>query len=176
MWRSPPVFPSPCAQVLTPLVGALAAGNAAVIKASEISPHTAALVESLVGRYLDTSAVKFVQGGVPETTRLLEQRFDHIFYTGNSAVGRVILHAAAAHLTPVTLELGGKSPVIVDKDANLDLAVHRIAWGKVQNAGQTCIAPDYVLVHADIQEAFVTKLKAALKEFLGDAPQVCGGC
>jgi aldehyde dehydrogenase (NAD+) len=157
--------------VFTPLIGAIAAGNAAVVKPSEVAPHTAMLVESLIARYLDTSAIKVVQGAIPETTLLLQQRYDHIFYTGNTAVGKVILQAAAQYLTPVTLELGGKSPVIIDKDANINLAAHRIMWSKLTNAGQICVSPDYILVHRDVREKFIVAAKAAVTEYLGENPQ-----
>ncbi|MCB9648702.1 MAG: aldehyde dehydrogenase family protein [Deltaproteobacteria bacterium] len=152
---------------VAPLIGALAAGNTAVVKPSEVSPATSAILARLLPRYVDQDAVKVVLGGVPETTRLLEERFDHIFYTGNGAVGRIIMAAAAKHLTPVTLELGGKSPCIVDSEVELDVAVKRIALGKFYNCGQTCVAPDYVLAHKDVYEAFLTKLQAALREFFG---------
>ena len=134
-----------CSSCLAPLVGALAAGNAAVVKPSEVAPATSAVLARLLPQYLDAAAVHVVEGGVPETTALLAERFDHIFYTGNGAVGRIVLEAAARHLTPVTLELGGKSPAFVADDADLEVAARRIAWGKFINAGQTCVAPDYVL-------------------------------
>ncbi len=151
-----------------PLVGALAAGNAAVLKPSEVTAHTSAALAKLVPQYLDPEGVALVEGGVPETTALLAERFDHIFYTGGGRVARVVMEAAAKHLTPVTLELGGKSPCIVDADADLDVAAHRIAWGKFLNAGQTCIAPDYVLVHESREQELVDKLAATVREFYGD--------
>ncbi|MEQ9320486.1 MAG: aldehyde dehydrogenase family protein [Polyangiaceae bacterium] len=154
-----------------PLIGALAAGNCAVVKPSEVTPETSALLAQLLPQYLDPSCVKVFEGGVPETTAILEQRFDHIFYTGNGKVGRIVMAAAAKHLTPVTLELGGKSPCIVDAEANLDVAVKRIAWGKWSNAGQTCVAPDYVLVHRDVHDAFIRKLCDTVRDFWGDDPQ-----
>ena len=136
----------PVQLTLAPLIGAIAAGNSAVVKPSEVAPHTSAVLARIVPEFLDPECIAIVEGGVPETTALLAERFDHIFYTGNGRVGRVVMEAAAKHLTPVTLELGGKSPVIVDADADLDVAARRIAFGKFLNAGQTCIAPDYVLV------------------------------
>lgn len=154
-----------------PLVGALAAGNCAVVKPSEVTPATATLLSRLLPEYLDESCVRVVEGGVPETTALLEQRFDHIFYTGNGTVGRIVMTAAAKHLTPVTLELGGKSPCIVGRDANLDVTARRIAWGKWSNAGQTCVAPDYVLAHREVHDALVDKLCRTVREFYGDDPQ-----
>jgi aldehyde dehydrogenase (NAD+) len=154
-----------------PLLGALAAGNCAVVKPSEVAPATSALVAELLPKYLDPDAVLVVEGGVPETTALLEERFDHIFYTGNGTVARVVMAAAAKHLTPVTLELGGKSPCIVDRDVDLDVAAKRIAWGKFFNAGQTCVAPDYLLVHEDVHDALLEKLSETLREFYGNDPK-----
>ena len=130
----------------TPLAAALAAGNTVLCKPSELAPATSALITRLAGEYLDRDAIAFVEGGVPETTALLEQRFDHILYTGNGTVGRIVAEAAARHLTPTTLELGGKSPAIVDQDANLKQAASRIAFAKWSNAGQTCVAVDHVWV------------------------------
>jgi len=161
----------PVQLLLVPMAGALAAGNAVIGKPSEVAPHTSALIARLVPRYLDPEAVAIVEGGVEETTALLEQRFDHIFYTGNGRVGRVVMTAAARHLTPVTLELGGKSPTIVDRTADIDVAARRIAWGKYLNAGQTCIAPDYVLADEAIHDELVTKLGAAVRAFYGTDPQ-----
>jgi aldehyde dehydrogenase (NAD+) len=161
----------PVQLVLTPLVGALAAGNCAVLKPSEVTAHTSAALARLLPRYLDPDAVAVVEGGVAETTALLAERFDHVFYTGNGRVGRVVMAAAARHLTPVTLELGGKSPCLVDSDVDLDVAVRRIAWGKFLNAGQTCIAPDYVLVHESRERELLDGLVRTLREFYGDDPQ-----
>jgi aldehyde dehydrogenase (NAD+) len=154
-----------------PLIGAVAAGNCAVIKPSEVTPETSALLAQLLPQYVDPSCVKVFEGGVPETTAILEQKFDHVFYTGNGHVGRIVMTAAAKHLTPVTLELGGKSPCIVHHDANLDVAAKRIAWGKWSNAGQTCVAPDYLLVHRDVHDRFVRKLCDTVRDFYGDDPQ-----
>nr|XP_016854273.1 PREDICTED: fatty aldehyde dehydrogenase [Anolis carolinensis] len=158
----------PFALVVQPLIGAIAAGNAVVIKPSEVSEHTAKLFEEMIPQYLDKDLFPVVNGGVAETTELLKQRFDHIMYTGSSMVGKIIMEAAAKHLTPVTLELGGKSPCYVDTDCDLDVACRRIAWGKYANSGQTCIAPDYILCHPSIQNQVVEKLKKAVKEFYGD--------
>ena len=160
----------PVQLLLVPVAGAIAAGNTVVMKPSEISAATSALLARLVPQYLDPSAVRLVEGGVPETTELLAQRFDHIFYTGNGTVGRVVMAAAARHLTPVTLELGGKSPVIVDRSANLKVAARRIAWGKWLNAGQTCIAPDYVLVDEQVRVEFLDQLDRAVTTFYGEDP------
>ena len=161
----------PIQLLLVPAAGAIAAGNAVVMKPSEVSAATSALLGELVPKYMDPSAVAIIEGGIPETTDLLEQRFDHIFYTGNGTVGRVVMTAAVKNLTPVTLELGGKSPVIVDSSANLKVSAHRIAWGKWLNAGQTCVAPDYVLVDEKVRDAFVEELGKAIGEFYGENPQ-----
>lgn len=159
---------------LSPMAAALAAGNCVVVKPSELAPRVSAVLARLIPRYLDQQAVQVVEGGVEETTRLLEQRFDHIFYTGSTDVGRIVMTAAARHLTPVTLELGGKSPVIVDREANLDVAARRIAWGRFANAGQACIAPDYVLVHRDVEQPLVERMVAAVRSFYGEDPSSSG--
>jgi len=161
----------PIQLLLVPVAGAIAAGNAVVMKPSEVSAATSALLGKLIPKYMDSSAVAIVEGGVPETTELLEQRFDHIFYTGNGTVGRVVMAAAVKNLTPVTLELGGKSPVIIDASANLRVAARRVAWGKWLNAGQTCVAPDYVLIDSSIRDVFVGELRGALTDFYGTDPK-----
>jgi len=153
-----------------PMVGALAAGNCAVVKPSELVPRTSALLAQIVPRYLDADAVRVIEGGVPQATELLAQRFDHIFFTGSPRVGTIVLEAAAKHLTPVTLELGGKSPCIVHKDADIAVAARRIAWGKYTNAGQTCVAPDYVLAHEAIAPELIAGLKQAIADFYGPDP------
>jgi aldehyde dehydrogenase (NAD+) len=150
-----------------PLIGALAAGNAAIVKPSEVAPATSALLAKYLPRYLDADAVRVIEGGVPETTELLAQRYDHIFYTGNGTVGQIVMTAAARHLTPVTLELGGKSPVVVDRSANLEVTAKRICWGKYSNAGQTCVAPDYILAHAEIHEELLATLARTVRDFYG---------
>ncbi|MFQ5697985.1 MAG: aldehyde dehydrogenase family protein [Myxococcota bacterium] len=160
----------PVGLLLAPAVGAIAAGNAVVLKPSEVTPHTSAALAEWLPRYLDPEAIALVEGGVTETTALLEQRFDHIFYTGNGRVARVVLQAAAHHLTPVTLELGGKSPCLVAKDADLRTTARRIAWGKFLNAGQTCIAPDYVLVERSREQALVAELRSVVERFYGPDP------
>ena len=141
----------PVQLTLLPLVGAIAAGNCAVIKPSEMAPATASLVELLVTKYLDSKCFKVVTGGIPETSDLLRQKFDLIFYTGNSNVGKTVMAAAAQNLTPVVLELGGKSPVYVDDNADLIATANRLAWAKLVNCGQTCVAPDYVLCSKETQ-------------------------
>jgi aldehyde dehydrogenase (NAD+) len=157
--------------LVTPLAAAIAAGNAVVCKPSELAPATSALMTTLAGKYLDQRAIAFVEGGVEETTGLLEQRFDHILYTGNGTVARIVAHAAARHLTPVTLELGGKYPAIVDADANLKQAASRVAFAKWSNAGQTCIAVDHVWVHRSVHDEFVERLAAEVRERYGADPR-----
>lgn len=156
--------------VLSPLVAALAAGNCAVIKPSELAPATTRLLADLLPRYVDARAVRVVTGGVETSTALLDQAFDHVFFTGSTQVGRIVMQAAAKHLTPVTLELGGKSPCLIAPDADLKVAARRIAWGKFLNAGQTCVAPDYVLITPDRADAFVAEMANAVREFFGDDP------
>ncbi|MCA9630689.1 MAG: aldehyde dehydrogenase family protein [Myxococcales bacterium] len=156
---------------LAPLIGAIAAGNCAVIKPSELAPASSALQKRLIEKYLDRDCVRVVEGGVKETSLLLEQRWDHIFYTGGGAVGKIVMAAASKHLTPVTLELGGKSPCIVDQDVDLETAARRIVWGRFFNAGQTCVAPDYVLVHESLERPLLDALKKVVKEFYGDDPK-----
>ncbi|XP_026636553.1 aldehyde dehydrogenase, dimeric NADP-preferring [Microtus ochrogaster] len=153
---------------IQPMVGAIAAGNAVVLKPSEVSENTADLLATLMPQYLDKDLYPVINGGVPETTEVLTQKFDHIMYTGSTAVGKIVMAAAAKHLTPVTLELGGKSPCYVDKDCDLDVACRRIAWGKFMNSGQTCVAPDYILCDPSIQNQIVEKLKKSLKDFYGE--------
>uniref|UniRef100_A0A2K6EME0 Aldehyde dehydrogenase family 3 member A2 n=1 Tax=Propithecus coquereli TaxID=379532 RepID=A0A2K6EME0_PROCO len=153
---------------IQPLVGAIAAGNAVIIKPSELSENTAKILAKLLPQYLDQDLYVIVNGGVEETTELLKQRFDHILYTGNTAVGKIVMEAAAKHLTPVTLELGGKSPCYIDKDCDLDIVCRRITWGKYMNCGQTCIAPDYILCEASLQSQIVEKIKETVKEFYGE--------
>ncbi|EFV12626.1 aldehyde dehydrogenase family protein [Segniliparus rugosus] len=154
---------------LGPLIGALAAGNAVVVKPSELTPASARLLAELIPRYLDKDAVRVVEGGPDETQALIAQKLDHIMFTGSGRVGKVVAAAAAEHLTPVTLELGGKCPTIVARDANLDVAVRRIVSTKLINVGQTCIAPDYVLVEKPVADEFVRKLVAEFKKQRADA-------
>lgn len=160
----------PLQLALAPVIAALSAGNAIVIKPSELAPATSAALADLVPRYLDPEAVRVIEGGVEATTELLEQRWDHILFTGSTRVGQVVMEAAAKHLTPVTLELGGKSPTLVAADANLKVAAKRIAWGKYVNAGQTCLAPDYVLVESKVAEEFTQLLSDELASFRDKAP------
>ncbi|MFJ4246405.1 aldehyde dehydrogenase family protein [Streptomyces iakyrus] len=164
----------PAQLLLAPVVGALASGNAVVAKPSELSPATSAVLARLLPAYLDTDAVAVVEGGVPETTALLAERFDHIFYTGNGTVGRIVLRAAAEHLTPVTLELGGKSPAFVDRDSDLAVVADRLVRGKFLNAGQTCVAPDYVLTDPETSAALEPLLVNAVKALYGSDPAASG--
>ncbi|KAK3555130.1 hypothetical protein QTP86_010008 [Hemibagrus guttatus] len=163
----------PWAVTIQPLIGAIAAGNAVIIKPSEVCVHTSKAMEDLLPLYIDKEMYPVVTGGVPETQELLKQRFDHIFYTGNCMVGKVIMEAAAKHLTPVTLELGGKSPCYIDKSCDLNIACRRIAWGKYTNCGQTCIAPDYILCDPSIQDRVIEEIKKNVKEFYTDNPKSC---
>ena len=161
----------PVQLTLAPLIPALTAGNTVVLKPSEVAPATSAVIARCVGEYLDRNVVQVVEGGVPETTALLAEPWDHIFYTGNGTVGRVVLRAAAEHLTPVTLELGGKSPAIVTDSTNLKVAARRIVWGKFTNAGQTCIAPDYVLADAAVAPRLTEALVAEVRKMYGSDPR-----
>jgi len=160
----------PLQLVLVPLVGALAAGNSAVVKPSELAPRTSELLARLLPQYLDTRAVAVVEGGVVETTCLLGERFDHIFYTGGERVGRIVMEAASRHLTPVTLELGGKSPVFVHDTADLEVTARRIVWAKFLNAGQTCVAPDYILATSTTADLLERLLTEAVQDFFGSDP------
>lgn len=157
----------PVSLVLSPLVGALAAGNCAVLKPSEISGRSSRAVSDLISSTFDTRLVAAVQGGPDAATRLLEQRFDYIFYTGGANVGRIVMEAAARNVTPLTLELGGKSPCIVEPPVPLARAAGRIAWGKFFNAGQTCIAPDYLLVNARLKEDLIELLVREIRRMYG---------
>jgi aldehyde dehydrogenase (NAD+) len=156
---------------LSPLVGAIAAGNTAVIKPSEMAPHTSALIKKLISENFSPEYLAVAEGGVEVTQDLLAQPFNYIFFTGSTKVGKIVMEAAAKNLTPLTLELGGKSPCIVEASAKVDLAAKRIVWGKFFNAGQTCIAPDYVLADAKIADRLVEKMKAHIRAFFGEDPQ-----
>ncbi|KAJ2557286.1 hypothetical protein EV175_001438 [Coemansia sp. RSA 1933] len=157
---------------LLPLVGAIAAGNTVVLKPSEVSMHSALAIEHMLAEYMDPQAVRVVQGGVEEATELLRQRFDHFFYTGNGSVGKIVARAAADQLAGVTLELGGKSPVIVHADvADLAPVAFRTIWGKMANAGQTCVGVDYLLVHRSVKDRLVELLIDTVRGMYGDSPQ-----
>ena len=154
--------------IFGPLIPAIAAGNCALCKPSEIAPKSSALMAELIPKYLDGDAVRVVEGAVDETTALLKLRFDHIVYTGGAAVGKIVMRAASEHLTPVTLELGGKSPCVIDRGADLKSAARRIIWGKCINSGQSCIAPDYVLVSPEQRDELVAAIKVELDSMYGD--------
>lgn len=162
----------PVQLTLGPVCGAIAAGNCVVIKPSEVASATAKFLADTIPKYLDEDAFQVYLGGIPETTELLKQKFDYIFYTGSTMVGKIIQAAASKHLTPTTLELGGKSPVYLDNTANIDIAARRIIWGKFINAGQTCVAPDYLLCSKEVQEKFLRSSKTILREFYGDNPKI----
>lgn len=160
----------PVLLTLEPLIGALAAGNCCVLKPSAYSPATSAVMKRMIAETFAEEYVTVVEGGREENQNLLSQKFDYIFFTGGVQVGKLVMENAAANLTPVTLELGGKSPCIIDKSANLKLAARRLAFGKYLNCGQTCVAPDYVLVHEAVKEKFLTLLKAEIRSMYGEEP------
>ncbi|KAJ8670410.1 hypothetical protein QAD02_001669 [Eretmocerus hayati] len=161
----------PLQLTLVPVMGAIAGGNCVIIKPSEISVATSKLISELLPKYLDNECYKVILGGVSETTELLKHRFDYIFYTGSTTVGRIVREASNKYLTPVTLELGGKSPVYIDSTADINITTKRVLWGKFINVGQTCIAPDYVICTAEVQDAFVREAKKIMKEWYGENPQ-----
>ncbi len=156
--------------LISPLMGAIAAGNCVILKPSELAPHTSAFVANLIKDTFGPEFVACVEGGVDVNTALLEERFDYIFYTGGAPVAKIVATAAAKHLTPVTLELGGKSPALIDSSAPLRLTARRLIWGKFFNAGQTCVAPDYVLVPKDKQKALIEEMKLAVQDYFGADP------
>ncbi|WP_026297521.1 aldehyde dehydrogenase [Paenibacillus daejeonensis] len=164
-------FNYPFQLVIEPLIGALAAGNCAIVKPSESTPRVAAVIEHLIADTFASDLVSVVQGERETTSALIHAPVDYIFFTGSTAVGRIVMEAAAKRLVPVTLELGGKSPVIVDETAKLDIAAKRIVWGKLINTGQTCIAPDYLLVHHSVKNELLDRMKQAITAFYGDVPQ-----
>ena len=164
-------FNYPISIIIQPLVAAIAAGNTVVIKPSELTPAVSALLARLIPQYLDQQAFAVVEGAIPETTALLRERWDYIFFTGSQAVGRVVARAAAEQLTPVTLELGGQNPVIVDADANVELAARRTAWGTTFNAGQVCLKPNHVWVHESVKQRYIAALGENLHNFFGAQPQ-----
>lgn len=156
--------------VFCPLVGVISSGCCAILKPSVDAPNTALLMEKMISEVFEEDYVSVVQGDIAETTLLLKNKFDHIFFTGSSRVGKIVMKAASAFLTPVVLELGGKSPCIVDKNANIEIAAKRIAWSKSINAGQTCVAPDYVLVHQSVKEELISKIDAYWTKAFGENP------
>ncbi|PZT54960.1 aldehyde dehydrogenase [Paenibacillus silvae] len=160
-------FNYPFQLLIEPLVGAIAAGNTAVLKASEHTPAVSAVVRDLIGEVFEPEYVQVVEGAKDTTTALIHAPFDYIFFTGSVPVGKIVMQAAAQNLVPVTLELGGKSPVIVDEQADIQVAAERIIWGKLLNTGQTCIAPDYLLVHERVKQPLIEALKGAIAAFFG---------
>jgi aldehyde dehydrogenase (NAD+) len=156
--------------MITPLVGAISAGNCAVLKPAHYSVHTSALLKKMISETFKEEYITVIQGGREENQALLQERFDYVFFTGSPTLGKIVAHAAAEKLTPCTLELGGKSPCIVDKDADLPKAARRIVWGKFLNAGQTCIAPDHLLVHREIKDALLKHLCAEIERQFGADP------
>lgn len=163
-------FNYPFQLVMEPLIGAIVGGNTAIVKPSETSVHTAVIVKKIIEETFPSSYVRVVEGEKEEVTALIHASFDYIFFTGSVAVGKVVAKAAAERLTPVALELGGKSPAIVDQTANLEVAAKRIVWGKFTNTGQTCVAPDYLLVHKDVYDRFMKILKETICSFYGKNP------
>ena len=161
-------FNYPFQLVMDPLVGAITAGNCAIVKPSEAAPHTASVIKSILTEIYPPDYVRVVEGGIEETSALIHAPFDYIFFTGSAKVGKVVMKAASERLTPITLELGGKSPAIVDQTANLRMAAERIVWGKFVNNGQTCVAPDYALVHEDVKKQFMKEMVSVIKEFYGN--------
>ncbi|MDD7999685.1 aldehyde dehydrogenase [Bacillus cereus] len=155
---------------IAPLVGALAAGNTIVLKPSELTPNVSKVITRMLAELFQEELVAVVEGGVEESTALLKEPFDYIFFTGSVGVGKVVMEAAAKQLTPLTLELGGKSPCIVHKDAKVDVTARRIVWGKFLNAGQTCVAPDYLYVHASVKEQLIEALRHEIAEQYGNEP------
>ena len=161
-------FNYPFQLIMDPLVGAIAAGNCAVVKPSEATVHTAKIVKAILTEVFPQDFVQVVEGGIEETNALIHAPFDYIFFTGSAAVGKIVMKAAAERLTPVTLELGGKSPTIVDQTANIERAAERIVWGKFVNNGQTCVAPDYVLVHETVKDKLLKEIIKCVTAFYGE--------
>lgn len=153
-----------------PLIGAIAAGNTAIIKPSEFSSNTSQVIEEMISETFNEEYIKVVQGGVETNQALLDQKFNYIFFTGSTNVGKIVMEKASKHLTPISLELGGKSPVIVDKTANIEVSAKRIAFGKYLNSGQTCIAPDYLYIHTDVKEKFIKEIQKNILGFFGENP------
>ncbi|MCP2033278.1 aldehyde dehydrogenase (NAD+) [Planomicrobium sp. HSC-17F08] len=160
-------FNYPFQLIMEPLIGAIVGGNCAIVKPSETTPNVTKVIRTIIEEAFPSYYIRVVEGEREEVTALIHASFDYIFFTGSVNVGKVIMKAASERLTPITLELGGKSPAIVDQTANLDLAVKRIAWGKLMNTGQTCVAPDYVCVHESVKEEFMKKLIKTIRSFYG---------
>ncbi|HDZ8655548.1 TPA: aldehyde dehydrogenase [Staphylococcus aureus] len=160
-------FNYPFQLVFEPLIGAIAAGNTAIIKPSELTPNVARVIKRLINETFDANYIEVIEGGIEETQTLIHLPFDYVFFTGSENVGKIVYQAASENLVPVTLELSGKSPVIVDETANIKVASERICFGKFTNAGQTCVAPDYILVHESVKDDLITALSKTLREFYG---------
>ncbi|ENJ34549.1 aldehyde dehydrogenase [Staphylococcus aureus M0239] len=160
-------FNYPFQLVFEPLIGAIAAGNTAIIKPSELTPNVARVIKRLINETFDANYIEVIEEGIEETQTLIHLPFDYVFFTGSENVGKIVYQAASENLVPVTLELGGKSPVIVDETANIKVASERICFGKFTNAGQTCVAPDYILVHESVKDDLITALSKTLREFYG---------
>lgn len=160
-------FNYPFQLVFEPLIGAIAAGNTAIIKPSELTPNVARVIKRLINETFDANYIEVIEGGIEETQTLIHLPFDYVFFKGSENVGKIVYQAASENLVPVTLELGGKSPVIVDETANIKVASERICFGKFTNAGQTCVAPDYILVHESVKDDLITALSKTLREFYG---------
>ena len=160
-------FNYPFQLVFEPLIGAIAAGNTAIIKPSELTPNVARVIKRLINETFDANYIEVIEGGIEETQTLIHLPFDYVFFTGSENVGKIVYQAASENLVPVTLEMGGKSPVIVDETANIKVASERICFGKFTNAGQTCVAPDYILVHESVKDDLITALSITLREFYG---------
>ncbi|HHW5103805.1 TPA: aldehyde dehydrogenase [Staphylococcus aureus] len=160
-------FNYPFQLVFEPLIGAIAAGNTAIIKPSELTPNVARVIKRLINETFDANYIGVIEGGIEETQTLIHLPFDYVFFTGSENVGKIVYQAASENLVPVTLEMGGKSPVIVDETANIKVASERICFGKFTNAGQTCVAPDYILVHESVKDDLITALSKTLREFYG---------
>lgn len=164
-------FNYPFQLVIEPLIGAIAAGNCAIVKPSELTPHVSKVITEMITETFPKEYIYSIEGGVEVNQALLQEPFDYIFFTGSTRVGKLVMEAAAKHLTPVTLELGGKSPVIIDESADLTIAAKRIIWGKTINAGQTCVAPDYIMVHESIKDKLIRELQQAIADFFGSNPE-----
>ncbi|MBW4605859.1 MAG: aldehyde dehydrogenase family protein [Hassallia sp. WJT32-NPBG1] len=156
--------------MLAPLVGAIAAGNCSILKPSEIASHTSSVLAEIIQKTFDPSFITVIEGGVKTSKELLAEIFDHIFFTGGTEIGKIVMSSAAQHLTPVTLEVGGKSPCIVDNNVHVEYTAKRIVWGKFSNAGQTCTAPDYLLVNREIKKDLLNSIKKHIREFYGEEP------
>lgn len=155
---------------LGPLIGAIAAGNTAIIKPSEFSSKTSQVLDDMISETFEEQYIKVIQGGIKTNQDLLRQKFNYIFFTGSTNVGKIVMEKASKYLTPISLELGGKSPVVVDKTANISVAAKRIAFGKYLNSGQTCIAPDYLYIHTDVKDQFIKEIQEVILEFFGESP------